>query len=162
MSQRIFRMTSLVLSRDCLLSFFGLALERARRVDVILGMPRHNCRFHGICKIEEHSISPLPTPDVCNNKVAGWLLRPGVSYCILLIEKGTLNASFEAYHFARRKIEVSQPVDVTPFYNEKGGRKFFLRGGKYPLRTTKDFYVLSLPLTNHTQTSSQIKPYHYE
>jgi len=58
---------------ECFTLLTGLVLQRARRVDIILGMPRHNCRFHGICKVEEHGVSPLPIPYVCNNKVAGWL-----------------------------------------------------------------------------------------
>lgn len=150
MSPSINMSTSLASLPDCLPALTQLALLRARRADVILGMPAHDCRFHGICRIEECGTSPVVSQCACKNeKVTGWFLRPQFNHCVILIKKGTLSLSREKYHFARSDLLLSEPVDVTPFCNKKGDKQFFLRKGEYPLRSTKDFYVLSIPLISH-------------
>jgi len=125
------------------------APHRRTRVDVVLGMPKHDCRFHGICRVEASGTIPNSEGcSFCGEMVAGWLLRPEPNFCVLLIERRTLATEREAYHFNRNHIEVAEPLDVTNFYSTGSDKRYLLRNGAYQLRKTRNHYVIQLPLYN--------------
>ncbi|MFK8162268.1 MAG: hypothetical protein AB8H12_07360 [Lewinella sp.] len=125
------------------------APHRRTRVDVVLGMPKQDCRFHGICRVEASgTISDSGDCSFCGEMVAGWLLRPEPNFCVLLIERRTLAIEREAYHFNRNRIEVAEPLDVTSFYSMGTDKRYLLKNGAYRLRKTRNHYVIHLPLYN--------------
>lgn len=142
---------------ECMTSLPEQVLHRAQKADVVLGMPRHNCRFHGICRIEAYGAYNAKKPGGCKaESIPGWLLRPEPGYCILLIEKGVLLPSRERYHFDRQEIEISQPLNVTHFFAQNGEKNYFLPKGHYPLQSARGYYTMYLPLTNHTLLTNHI------
>lgn len=130
-----------------LTSITGLALQRAKKVDVVLGMAQHNCRFHGICRIEEQHGGHKASDCGCRgDTVPAWLLRPEPNYCVLMLWRGRLSADREAYHFNRKRMELCDTLEVSSFYSTRGTGDLHLRRGNYSIRTTKDYYILYLPL----------------
>ena len=137
--------TSHVTSKS-LTTITGLALQRARQVEVILGMAHQNCRFHGICRIEEHTGKHRADACDCQEAVPAWLLRPEPNYCVLMLWRGRLRPDREAYHFDRKRMEVGRPLNVSNYYATRRTSELYLRGGSYAIRKTKDYYILYLPL----------------
>lgn len=137
--------TDHVTSRN-LTTITGLALQRAQKVEVVLGMSQHDCRFHGICRIEKPTIKKEVSDCDCRDAVPAWLLRPEPNYCVLMLWRDQLPEDREAYHFGRKRMEVGEALPVSGFYQMHGVGKLHLRRGNYALRATKDYYVLYLPL----------------
>jgi hypothetical protein len=129
-----------------LTSITGLALQRAKRVEVVLGMAQHNCRFHGICRIEKQGAVTEVSDCGCRDTVPGWLLRPEPNYCVLMLWRGSLPADRETYHFNRKRIELNNALSISSHYPTRLGGDLQLRRGSYSIRATKDYYVLYLPL----------------
>ena len=101
------------LAPKCLTTITGLALQRAKKVEVVLGMPLHNCRFHGICKIEKHQEVREVSECGCHDAVPAWLLRPEPNYCILMLWRGRLPKEREAYHFSRKRMELCDALNIS-------------------------------------------------
>lgn len=157
MSQSVHKFNALQLFQGCLGSLTGLAVQRAMRAEIVLGMPKHDCRFHGICRVEAPGAGSAFAGKPCYGEtVVGWLLRPEPNYCILLIEKGSLAEDREFYHFARACMEVSQPLDVSGFYPEHRGKKYLLRSGEYPMQSARDYYAIRLPVCTRYEKSIHI------
>lgn len=134
------------LAPKCLTTITGLALQRAKRVEVVLGMPRHDCRFHGICKIEQQREASEASGCGCPDIVPAWLLRPEPNYCVLMLWRGRLPKEREAYHFARQRTELYDSLNISGLYGQLGAGELHLRRGSYSIRKTKDYYVLYLPV----------------
>jgi hypothetical protein len=110
-------------------------------------MLRHNCRFHGICRVDPPGVTASSPVPLCHGEsVAGWLLRPKPGYCVLLIESGQLGGDEEQYHFARPSMEIGHSLDVSAFYGVGGGKKYWLGAGAYRLRKLKGHYAIRLPI----------------
>lgn len=132
--------------------------QRARRAAVVLGMPKHKCRFHGICRIEEYPLNKQSVgcdgPDV----VPGWLLRPEPNFCVLLMERGRLPKERESYHFSRTRIRLGISQELSAFYRPKNGQRLYLRRGAYSLQLTPDHYLVQLPLGTHSHQETRVAP----
>ncbi|MTB50744.1 hypothetical protein [Lewinella sp. W8] len=112
------------------------------RVDVILGMPKHDCRFHGICKIDEEgkNNSPYLGP---GDFISGWLI-PYNESCCLLLEGSQLSATREAYHFDRDCITLSAPVQIGHLPISDYCGENYLLPGDYPLHHVPPYYLTQI------------------
>lgn len=112
------------------------------RVDVILGMPKHDCRFHGICKIDEEGkrSSPYIGP---GDYVTGWLI-PFNNCCCLLFEGDQLPSSRESYHFDRENISLSAPVQIGHLPISDYCSENYLLPGDYPLHHVPPYYLTQI------------------
>lgn len=112
------------------------------RVDVILGMPRHDCRFHGICKIDEEGKRNAPYLGP-GDFVTGWLM-PYENSCCLLLEGDQLPPIHRAYHFDRDSISLSAPVHIGHLPINDYCRGDYLLPGDYPMHHVPPYFLTKI------------------
>ncbi|MEO0733145.1 MAG: hypothetical protein AAFZ52_09940 [Bacteroidota bacterium] len=115
----------------------------AIRADIVLGMPKHDCRFHGICRIE-----PLGTTGpTAIDRVTAWLVLPALDRCLFVILRNQLSEARESYHFSQEYLELHACQSL----RDIGGPAFagkVLQSGRYPLCATPDHYYLLVGIIN--------------
>jgi hypothetical protein len=141
------------LAPKCLTTITGLSLQRAKRVEVVLGMSKHDCRFHGICRVEKYQEGGDASECGCHDAVPAWLLRPEPNYCVLMLWRGRLPKEREAYHFSRKRLELCNALNISGLYGTQDAGELHLRRGSYSIRRTKDYYVLYLPVETQYYTA---------
>ncbi|MEL7161796.1 MAG: hypothetical protein AAFN92_13630 [Bacteroidota bacterium] len=119
-----------------------------QRADVILGMLRHDCRFHGICKIVDTDTETSGRG--CDGpRVRASLLRSHPNFASLLIPRGQLSPGAEAYHFGRPTLRCHRPTRLPPRPGVTGRPTRYLRPGAYPIVHTDKHYLIHFPLGNY-------------
>ncbi|PHN04788.1 hypothetical protein [Flavilitoribacter nigricans] len=111
------------------------------RVDIILGMPKYKCRFHGICRIEadEEELLEGCSTNCCRSK--GKLFYHASGGCLLYFEKAGMSARTRRYHFSgnwfwlREGLEL--PESVCRALDLDGA---YLLPGRYRLLEDRRFY----------------------
>ena len=120
------------------------------RVEVALGMPKHDCKFHGICKISTCDARPVVTTG-CRREDN--LLRDGVmridlesGRAALIIRIGQLAPELEQYHFGRERLRVWEPVAIQDYLPNNIEDSRFILPGAYQLIRGKTHYTVRLRL----------------
>jgi len=120
------------------------------RVEVALGMPKHDCKFHGICKIDAKYDQPEVTTG-CRREDN--LLRDGVmridlesGRAALIIRIGQLAPELEQYHFGRERLRVWEPIAIQDYLSQDIRDDRFILPGAYQLIRGKTHYTVRLRL----------------
>jgi hypothetical protein len=117
--------------------------ENARlgiRVDITLGMPRYDCRFHGICRLdidEPHTRQPL-LPEC--GRARGWLFQPYPGFCLVCFDARSMTAQSEAYHFGKTFFALSQEISATPALQAQCCSRLVFQKGCYRISRKGDYY----------------------
>lgn len=130
-----------------------------QRVEVALGMPKHDCKFHGICKIELRDNKPGVTTG-CRRE--GNLLRDGMmridlisGRAALIIRIGQLAPELEQYHFGRERLRVWEPIAISEYLPDGMDDERYILPGAYQLIRGKTHYTVRLRLgqvnTSHNE-----------
>jgi hypothetical protein len=134
--------------------YIGPVLESKQqidlRVEVALGMPKHDCKFHGICKIDARNSMPSVTTG-CRREDN--LLRDGVmridlesARAALVIRIGQLAPELEQYHFGRERLRVWEPVAIQDYLPKGLEDDRYILPGAYQLIRGKTHYTVRLRL----------------
>lgn len=128
------------------------------RVEVALGMPKHDCKFHGICKINLHQAA---AGVITGCRREDNLLRDGMLHinldrgqAALVIRIGQLAPELEQYHFARERLRVWEPLPVADYLPASLNDDRYILPGAYQLIRSNTHYTvrfrlgqMNLPLT---------------
>ncbi len=120
------------------------------RVEVALGMPKHDCKFHGICKINARAAKPAVTTG-CRREDN--LLRDGImridlstARAALIIRIGQLAPELEQYHFGRERLRVWEPIAIQDYLTDDIIDDRYILPGAYQLIRGKTHYTVRLRL----------------
>lgn len=101
------------------------------RVDILFGMPRYNCRYHGICKLDvDESDFRQPAPLSCG-RGKGWLLLPHPAYALLCVDKRQLTVATREFHFSGSYFELPEAVPFGPDLAARFRVDHYLQAGRY-------------------------------
>lgn len=121
-----------------------------QRVEVALGMPKHDCKFHGICKIELLERKPAV---ITGCRREDNLLRDGMmridlqgGRAALIIRVGQLAPELEQYHFGRERLRVWEPIPINDYLPDNVSDNRYILPGAYQLIRSKTHYTLRLRL----------------
>lgn len=140
-----------------------IALPAPITVEVVLGMPKHDCKFHGICRME-----PLPVnPNLkvgCERDDATLVrgtLHPvnGAGGALLRFATGQLNEQAERYHFNRRRLRVWEPLDLADVCPDFSPNQAFVLPGAYQLAIRDGHYYLRLRFGAHVPVPGKALSY---
>lgn len=110
------------------------------RVDITLGMPKYDCRFHGICRldVDENNGRRLAPPEC--GRVKGWLYIPHPEFCLICFDSETMLKSCLGFHFERSFFELRQDIVASRLLAEQLGSPLLLRRGQYRIRRKGTYY----------------------
>lgn len=110
------------------------------RVDITLGMARHDCRFHGICRLDvDEQHSKIPSLPECG-KVRGWLFVPHPEYCLICFDSRTMRVHCRKFHFGRRFFQLGQAIAAGSLLEQQLGYRIMLREGQYRIQQTGIYF----------------------
>lgn len=115
-------------------------LRGSFKIDIVFGMPKYNCRFHGICKIdldENDLVSPI-LPQC--GRAKGWLLMPNLDYCLICFDKGSMTPATASFHFTRKEFEITNDLKFEPALNGQIGYQISLLKGLYRINEKQTNY----------------------
>lgn len=110
--------------------------------DIILGNPKHNCRYHGICEI-------LPTntfrhfseyPELCISKTQMYFNDN--NYLEILFKKRTISNRTKQLHFSDSFFTVSESIDVPLFVSDFLNSNYTIKAGKYFINSEEGHYKI--------------------
>ena len=110
------------------------------KIDIVFGMPKYDCRFHGICKLdldENDLVSPI-LPQC--GRAKGWLLIPDPHYCLICFDKGSMTLGTANFHFARNKFEIKNDLNFEQALNRRIGYQISLLSGLYRINEKQRNY----------------------
>jgi len=118
------------------------ACRAGLKVDIKFGMPKLDCRFHGICKLdlEESDFHRPGLPECGMGK--GWLFIPHPAYCLICIDKRLLSDRTRNVHFAGQYFRMAENVPFSIELTKKIGSQWNLIKGRYRILEKEGFYAV--------------------
>ena len=110
------------------------------KIDIIFGMPKYNCRFHGICKLdldENDLVNPI-LPQY--GRAKGWLLIPNPHHCLICFDKRSMTPGTTNFHFARNKFEIKNDLRLEQALISQIGYQISLLKGVYRINEKQANY----------------------
>ncbi|SEQ96882.1 hypothetical protein [Neolewinella agarilytica] len=126
----------------------GLTTKQlGKKVNVKLGMPKYNCRFHGICQMD--SFEAINFAEGCQQEdepiLHGTLTIQGrLDRGTLRIPSGQMLLAKEQYHFGRERLVVWEPILLSNIIPEVSEQYSWVLPGAYQLRRDGDSYRMVL------------------
>lgn len=115
-------------------------------VDIVLGMPKHQCRYHGICAITRHRAAvPISHQTNCPT-VRGCLIQPHPDFCLLGFDRKSISAKADAYHFKRKTFTINEDVCISQVFKPPQSGSLHLTAGRYQIEKNADYYLLLIGL----------------
>lgn len=111
--------------------------------DIVLGMPKKGCQYHGICKIDpfeaiEDSNRKLPV-----NTVHATICKTDKDDLVIQFAKFRMQQVTYDKHFAKSEFTVLQSIEVPDFINKKLKGNFYIKAGNYPIQRRQAYYQVT-------------------
>jgi hypothetical protein len=109
-------------------------------IDVKFGMPKYNCRYHGICRldIDENDLYTPHSP-ICG-RARGWLFVPRADFCLIFFDKASMTKTTRQTHFQAAYFEMGETAPVSDRLGEYLGQGMSLTAGRYRIMEKNDWY----------------------
>lgn len=115
-------------------------------IDIRFGMPRHKCRFHGICSVDIHEIDRQPIGTPAPGKGKGWLFIPRPDYCLICFDKDSLAPATKTLQFQREYFALGEVVPFSRSLARCIGGQACLLPGHYRIMEKQSTYSVLFEL----------------
>lgn len=129
------------------------ALRKGVDVDIVLGMPKHECRYHGICRLEKRDVVNQVSKTTCCNAATGQLFFPFPAFCLLTVNKESMNKDTMFYQFGREVFAIQEGVSLPSFDAASTDDHWYLKPGYYPIQETEKQFMLLMGMV-HRDTAN--------
>lgn len=138
-SQQLFNNTShmeqIEISQDSIIA--------STRADIILGMPKKACQYHGICKIDPFEEIQDETVGLPANKAHATVCKTDNGDLVIQFAKERMHQRTFQRHFATKVFTVLESIAVPDFINEELDGKFWVKVGEYPIIDTPAYFQVN-------------------
>lgn len=125
-------------------------------IDIKFGMPKHNCRFHGICRldIDESDFDTPPAAQCGTGK--GILFIPHSGYCLICFDKNSLTEATRDIHFQRKYFVLEEAVPISKALAIHLGKSIYLNAGQYRIVEKSTGYGVLFGITYSTLNKTEL------
>jgi len=102
-------------------------------VDIVLGMPKNDCKYYGICKIETHKTLASRSNFTSLHTAEAKIRINKESYLEIRFKKDSLSAATKHKHFDDDYFRILESIVIPYFVSSYIGKSFIIRIGKYPI-----------------------------
>jgi hypothetical protein len=111
------------------------------RIEIILGMPKYKCRFHGICRIETDESDLLPEDITACCRSKGILFYQPGGGCLIHFEKASMSRRTRRYHFCGKWFWLREGIGLSDSVcSALNQYDIHLRAGRYRLVENRRYY----------------------
>lgn len=111
--------------------------------DIILGNPKYNCRYHGICEIKPSNTfghhSDYPSFSLSKARI---YINKNDELEILFMKK-TISDRTKRLHFSKSFFTVTESVDIPTFVSDFLKIPYTIHSGEYPIKRGNGYYKIA-------------------
>ncbi|MCB0631535.1 MAG: hypothetical protein R2824_11025 [Saprospiraceae bacterium] len=112
------------------------------RIDITLGMPKYNCRFHGICRLDVDETDIVQPALLPCGRARGWLYQPHPEFCLICFDARSMTECSRVFHFGRAFFALPESIAAGQSLRAKLGSRLVLREGRYRINRKGDYFTV--------------------